>query len=79
MEYFLFGFITALIALLIFIFLPEKTKPIRPAKVHEARLTPYDTRVITFALMGLCISQTSAVVMQILSLYIQDKFDYSNT
>jgi MFS family permease len=78
-PYFLFGFITALIALLIFIFLPEKTKPIRPAKVHEARLTPYDTRVITFALMGLCISQTSAVVMQILSLYLQDKFGYSNT
>ena len=29
--------------------------------------------------MGLCISQTSAVVMQILSLYLQDKFSYSNT
>ena len=29
--------------------------------------------------MGLCVSQTSAVVMQILSLYLQDKFDYSNT
>jgi hypothetical protein len=35
--------------------------------------------VISFALMGLCISQTSAVVMQILSLYLQDKFSYSNT
>jgi hypothetical protein len=42
-------------------------------------LTPFDSRVISFALMGLCISQTSAVVMQILSLYLQDKFSYSNT
>ena len=78
-PYFLFGSITGFIAFLIFIFLPEKTKPIRPAKVHEARLTPYDSRVIAFALMGLCISQTSAVVMQILSLYLQDKFGYNNT
>ena len=78
-PYFLFGGITAFIALLIFIYLPEKPKPIRPAKVHEARLTPFDSRVIAFALMGLCISQTSAVVMQILSLYLQDKFNYSNT
>ena len=78
-PYFLFGGITGFIALLIFIYLPEKTKPIRPAKVHEARLTPFDSRVISFALMGLCISQTSAVVMQILSLYLQDKFNYSNT
>ena len=78
-PYFLFGSITGFIALLIFIFLPEKTKPIRPAKVHEVRLTPYDSRVIAFALMGLCISQTSAVVMQILSLYLQDKFGYNNT
>lgn len=42
-------------------------------------MTPFDSRVISFALMGLCISQTSAVVMQILSLYLQDKFSYSNT
>ena len=78
-PYFLFGGITAFIALLIFIYLPEKTKPIRPAKVHETRLTAFDKRVVAFALMGLCVSQTSAVVMQILSLYLQDKFGYSNT
>ena len=78
-PYFLFGGFTAFIPLLIFIYLPEKTKPIRPAKVHEARLTAFDKRIVAFALMGLCVSQTSAVVMQILSLYLQDKFGYSNT
>ena len=50
-PYFLFGFITALIALLIFIFLPEKTKPTSLLNSRN-KLTPYDTRVITFALMG---------------------------
>tara|TARA_B100000795_G_scaffold268930_1_gene256928 strand:- start:1187 stop:2446 length:1260 start_codon:yes stop_codon:yes gene_type:complete len=78
-PYFLFGGITACIALLVWIYLPEKTRPIKPAKVHKVSLTPLDSRVTSFALMGLCISQTSAIVMQILSLYLQDKFNYSNT
>lgn len=78
-PYFLFGGITALITLLIWIYLPEKTKPEIPAKVHQVRLTASDPRILTFALMGLFISQTSAVIMQILSMYLQDKFNYSNT
>jgi MFS family permease len=76
-PYFLFGSITGLIAILIWIFLPEKTKPLTPAKVHEVRLTAYDPRILTFIAMGFFISQTQAIIMQLLAMYLQDKFNYT--
>ncbi|MBV45259.1 MAG: hypothetical protein CML87_05375 [Rhodobiaceae bacterium] len=76
-PYFLFGGITGLIALLIWIYLPEKTKPIIPARVHQVNLTAYDTRILTFVIMALFISQTQAIIMQTLALYLQDKFSFT--
>ena len=76
-PYFLFGSITGVIAILIWIFLPEKTKPIIPAKVHEVRLTALDSRILTFVAMGFFISQTQAIIMQLLAMYLQDKFSYT--
>ena len=76
-PYFLFGSITGVIAILIWIFLPEKTKPIIPAKVHEVRLTALDSRILTFVAMGFFISQTQAINMQLLAMYLQDKFSYT--
>ena len=76
-PYFLFGSITGVIAILIWIFLPEKTKPSIPAKVHEVRLTAFDPRILTFVAMGFFISQTQAIVMQLIAMYLQDKFSYT--
>ena len=76
-PYFLFGSITGLIGILIWIFLPEKTKPNIRAKVHEVHLTAFDSRILTFISMGLFISQTQAIIMQLLAMYLQDKFDYT--
>ena len=76
-PYFLFGSITGVIGILIWIFLPEKTKPNIPAKVHEVRLTVLDTRILTFVAMGFFISQTQAIIMQLLAMYLQDKFSYT--
>ena len=75
-PYFLFGSITGVIGILIWIFLPEKTKPNIPAKVHEVRLTVLDSRILTFVTMGFFISQTQAIIMQLLAMYLQDKFSY---
>ena len=75
-PYFLFGSITGVIGILIWIFLPEKTKPNIPAKVHEVRLTVLDSRILTFVAMGFFISQTQAIIMQLLAMYLQDKFSY---
>ena len=76
-PYFLFGSITGVIGILIWIFLPEKTKPNIPAKVHEVRLTVLDSRILTFVAMGFFISQTQAIIMQLLAMYLQDKFSYT--
>jgi MFS family permease len=76
-PYFLFGSITGVIGILIWIFLPEKTKPNIPAKVHEVRLTVLDSRILTFVAMGFFISQTQAIIMQLLAMYLQDKFNYT--
>ena len=76
-PYFLFGSITGLIGILIWIFLPEKTKPNIRAKVLEVQLTAFDSRILTFISMGLFISQTQAIIMQLLAMYLQDKFDYT--
>ena len=75
-PYFLFGSITGVIGILIWIFLPEKTKPNIPAKVHEVHLTLLDARILTFVAMGFFISQTQAIIMQLLAMYLQDKFSY---
>ena len=76
-PYFLFGSITGVIGILIWIFLPEKTKPNIPAKVHEVHLTALDSRILTFVAMGFFISQTQAIIMQLLAMYLQDKFSYT--
>ena len=76
-PYFLFGSITGVIGILIWIFLPEKTKPNIPAKVHEVRLTVLDSRILTFVAMGFFISQTQAIIMQLLAMYLQDKFSFT--
>jgi DHA1 family multidrug resistance protein-like MFS transporter len=76
-PYFLFGSITGIIGILIWLFLPEKTKPIIPAKVHNVKLTAFDSRILTFVIMALCISQTQALIMQLLAMYLQDKFNFT--
>ena len=76
-PYFLFGSITGVIGILIWIFLPEKTKPNIPAKVHEVQLNALDSRILTFVAMGFFISQTQAIIMQLLAMYLQDKFSYT--
>lgn len=76
-PYFLFGSITGLIGILIWIYLPEKTKPNIREKVHEVHLTAFDSRILTFISMGLFMSQTQAIIMQLLAMYLQDKFDYT--
>ena len=40
-------------------------------------LTAFDSRILTFISMGLFMSQTQAIIMQLLAMYLQDKFNYT--